>query len=59
MRFLVRLTNAQRNAMMLVLIEQARNRNSTQEFIDVLTDSTVTLHDLLQLVTGAEVEAGD
>ncbi len=56
MKFLIRLTNQQRNAMMLVFIEQIRNHDATQEFIDVLTDSTVTLGELLRMVTDAEVE---
>jgi hypothetical protein len=56
MNFIVRLTNAQRNALMLVLIEQIRNPSATQEFIDVLTDSTVTVGDILRQVTHADVE---
>jgi len=53
--FNIELTNQQRNALLLVLIEQIRNVNATQQFMDVLTDSTVTLHDLLHLVSQAPV----
>ena len=53
--YTVRLTRQQHNAMMLVLIEQIRDSATTQEFVDVLTDSTVTVGELLQLVSNAEV----
>jgi hypothetical protein len=55
MKYLVTLTQQQHSALLLVLIEQIRDGGNTQQFVDVLTDSTVTLADLLSLVSTAEV----
>ena len=56
MKFTMTLTLTQQEhaALLLVLIEQIRN-GETQQFIDVLTDNTVTLADLMQRVTDAEM----
>lgn len=43
-------TEAQRTALMLVLIEAIRDPDKTQAFLDVLTDETITLGDLLTLI---------
>jgi hypothetical protein len=49
-------TRQQHSALLGVLVEYTRDPNATQEWGDVLTDTTVTLSDLLTLVATAEQE---
>ena len=55
-RAILRLTQHEHSALLGVLIEYMRQPDSTQEWIDVLTDHTVTIGDLLALVSLPEVE---
>lgn len=43
----VELTILERNALVMVLVHYALQHDSTKEWIDVVTDETVTLGDLL------------
>jgi hypothetical protein len=53
---ILRLTPLQHAALVGILVEYLRVPNCTQEWINVPTDETVTLDELLTLVTLAPVE---
>jgi hypothetical protein len=54
--WILRLNDHQRSALLGLLIEHMREPEATREWVDVLTDSTVTIGDLLMLVSMAEVD---
>jgi hypothetical protein len=52
----VRLTHHEHMALINVLLEQLRAPESTLQFVDVLTDRTVTVSDLLAIVSTARTD---
>lgn len=54
MNYTLHLTQQQHSALVVILVDYARRPDSTQEWVDVLTDTTTTLSDLLTLVATAK-----
>jgi hypothetical protein len=55
-KFVVRLTNLQRQALQEMLIEKALEQKSDFEWIDILTDEKTTIMEMLDVLGKAEVE---
>lgn len=54
--YVIRLTPVQRNALLSVLIDHSLRKDSTQVWVDVVNQTTVTINDLLHLLTMADAE---
>lgn len=55
----ITLTRQEYFALVSILVDHRRTRDSTLEWVDVLNDRTVTIDDLMMKVTGAEGKRDD
>lgn len=58
MSYVIRLTPTEHSAILGILVDYARQKDATEEWIDIVNEKTTTLDDLMALVAAAEWESG-